>query len=99
MAVSHTLEKAVKGSIYPFENILQDLGVHIGQLRAYLFTVGQFGALMRVAQGDPCHAVGVPAFLQCRVVDFAAKHKPRVQQGLLFVCRIEPVVKGLVHLT
>jgi hypothetical protein len=29
-SISHASEKAVKGSIYPFEDVLQDLRVHLG---------------------------------------------------------------------
>ena len=30
LSISHASEKAVKGSIYPFEDVLQDLRVHLG---------------------------------------------------------------------
>jgi len=61
LSIPHTLEKAVNGQIYAFEDVLQDLRVYLGQFRAYLFTVGQFGALVRVAKRDARHAVGIPA--------------------------------------
>ena len=78
LSIFHTPEKAVKGPIYPLDGVLQYLRVDQSQFRAYQFTTGQFGALMRVAQGLACHAVGIPAFLQRRIVDFATEGKPLV---------------------
>src|SRR5258708_4515390 len=72
--------------------------MHLAQIWTHLFAARQFGTLLRIAQGLTRQSVGVLAFLQRRIVDFAAASKPLVQRGALFFCRIESVLKRLVHL-
>ncbi len=49
-------EKAVKGPIYPLEDVLQDLRVHLGQVRADLFAGGQWSRIAASSQSKclPC---------------------------------------------
>ena len=56
LSVLHASEKAVKGPIHPLEDILQDLRVHLGQFRAYLFTCGQWSRIGASSQSrcPPC---------------------------------------------
>ena len=54
-----------------------------------LAALRKFCTLLRVADGLPCHAVGVPAFLHSRIVGLAAQAKPLFQHGSLFVSGIQ----------
>jgi hypothetical protein len=99
LAFLDTLEEAIKGPIHPLEDVLQDLRVHLGQFRTHLFAGGQLSALVRVANGYARHAVGIPALLQRSVIGLTAERKPLLQSRSLFFGWVEPVLKGLVHLT
>ena len=98
-SIFYTPEKAFKGPIYPLEDILQDLRVHLGQFRAYLFACGQFSALVRVAKRDARHAVGITTFLQRGVIGLASRAASHLFSMVrCFFCRVESVLQRLVHL-
>src|SRR5260221_7255726 len=70
----------------------------LAELGRPLLAAGLLGPWLQMRGGFPRQSVGVLAFLQRRIVDFAAASKPLVQRGALFFCRIESVLKRLVHL-
>ena len=87
----HATKETVKRLLYPLENILQYLRVNARNIWANLFDVGQLVRLCNVAHRLMLKAIGITAFLQTRVVEFAAQVKRRFKFRHLSMRRIDAV--------
>src|SRR5260370_18904182 len=52
-------KKSIKSEIYSFDGILEDLGNHLGQIRAHLSAFRQLGTLAGVGHGLPRHLLPI----------------------------------------
>jgi hypothetical protein len=77
------VEECLEGLVYPVKDILQSLAVHIGEIRAYLFTLHQLSALLSKADAFAGHTVGIPAMLQSRIIQLSAQVEVMLQQPSL----------------
>ena len=68
-------KESLKSFVYSFENILQHLRMYFVQVWSDLFDSGKLVSLVIVVKAFASHAVSTTAFIQSRVVKFAAKVK------------------------
>jgi hypothetical protein len=92
-------KKGLESEIYALDDVLQNLGIDLGQFWAHVLACRQFCALVSKAKGEASHAIGIAPLLQGCVIDLAAQGEPRVEGGFLLLRRIHSELIGFVHHT
>src|ERR1051325_2671159 len=87
-------KEALKSLVKSAKNILKDLAVNLFKFWTYLFDFRQLILLVNVADRFVFKSVGVSAFLQASIVEFAQQSKLSIQARSLSARRKQPILIG-----